>query len=125
VTVADISQVIGSDLALGPTGDLAAVVDPTEGTQRVLRRLLTNPGDYIWNLTYGAGLGSMVGSPASAPAIQGLITSQMLQEAAVAQSPLPQVSVSSDNNGTVYAYVTYADATTGTTQVLTVPVSGS
>ncbi len=125
MTVADISHQVGSDLALGPTGDLAAVVDPTEGTQRVLRRLLTNPGDYIWNLTYGAGLGAMVGSPANALAIQGIITSQMLQEAAVAQSPAPQVSVASDNAGTVYAYVTYGDAATGTTQVLTVPTSGN
>jgi hypothetical protein len=120
--MADISHVVGSDLALGPTGDLAAVSDPSLGQQRVLRRLLTNPEDYIWNLTYGAGLPGMVGQPANPAAIQGLITSQMLQEAAVAQSPLPQVTVSSDNNGTVYAYVQYADADTGQTQVLTVPL---
>ena len=123
--MADISHVVGFDLALGPTGDLAAVSDPSLGQQRVLRRLLTNPGDYIWNLTYGAGLPGMVGKIAQPMSIRGLITSQMLREAAVAQSPLPQVTVSSDNAGTVYAYVQYSDAATGSAQVLTVPLSGS
>jgi hypothetical protein len=118
----DISHVVGSDLELGPTGDLASVNDPSLGQQRVLRRLLTNPGDYIWNLPYGAGLPRMVGRPANPSAIQGLITSQMLRERTVAQSPLPQVTVSSDNGGTVYAYVQYADANTGQTQVLAVPL---
>src|SRR5271155_3821108 len=99
----DISHTWGSDLVLSPTGDLASVVNPALGLQRVLRRLLTNPGDYIWNLTYGAGLPAMVGQIVNVPAIQGLITSQMLREAAVAQSPLPQVTVSTDNKGEVYA----------------------
>jgi phage baseplate assembly protein W len=120
--MADISHVVGSDLALGPTGDLAAVSDPSLGQQRVLRRLLTNPGEYIWNLTYGAGLPGMVGRPVNPTSIQGLITSQMLRESAVAQSPLPQVTVSSDNGVIVYAYVQYVDAATGQTQVLTVPL---
>lgn len=120
----DISHLVGFDLALSSTGDLAVVSDANLGQQRVLQRLLTNPGDYIWNLTYGAGLPGMVGRIGQPTAIRGLITSQMLREAAVAQSPLPQVTVSSDNAGTVYAYVQYGDATTGATQVLTVPISG-
>lgn len=120
--MADISHVVGLDLALGPTGDLAVVSNPSLGQQRVLRRLLTNPGDYIWNLTYGAGLPGMVGRPTNPTAIQGLILSQMFRESAVAQSPVPQVTVSSDNDGTVYAYVQYSDADTGQTQVLTVPL---
>jgi hypothetical protein len=123
--MADVSHVVGFDLTLSPTGDLAAVSNANLGQQRVLRRLLTNPGDYIWNLAYGAGLPRMVGDISLPTAIRGLITSQMLQEPSVAQSPLPQITVSSDNAGTVYAYVQYADATTGTSQVLNVPLSGS
>jgi hypothetical protein len=123
--MADLSHVFGSDLTLGPTGDLAVVSGPQEGLQRVLRRLLTNPGGYIWNLTYGAGLPAKVGQPVDANAIQAIIQTQMLLEPAVAKNPLPIVTVSTDNLGTVYAAVTYADADTGQTQVLTVPLTGS
>ena len=119
----DISHTIGSDLSIGPTGDLAQAGDPALGTQRVLRRLLTNPGDYIWQLAYGAGLARMVVQPTNAAAIQGVIRSQMLQEAAVATTPAPVVTVSADGSGNVFATVQYTDAATGQNQVLTVPVS--
>lgn len=123
--MAGISHQVGSDLSLGPTGDLAAADGLDLGKQRVLRRLLTNPGDYIWNLDYGAGLPALVGQPANAPAITGRIRGQMLLEAAVAHVPLPSVTVSAGTDGTVFAAVRYADAATGATQVLTAPISGS
>ena len=119
----DISHIIGSDLSLGLTGDLASVDAPSLTTQRVLRRLLTNPGDYLWQLGYGGGLPRMVGQPANVPAITGIIRSQILQEAAVAQNPAPTVTVSSSPDGTVFAQVQYTDAATGAAQVLTVPLS--
>ena len=119
----DISHTMGGDLAWGPTGDLAVVDGSDLTTQRVLRRLLTNPGDYIWQLGYGGGLAQMIGTPANAQAITGIIRSQMLQEASVAQSPAPSTSVSAGQNGYVFANVTYTDLITGTSQVLTVPVS--
>lgn len=116
-----ISHQVGSDLAFGPTGDLAVADGPDLGRQRVLRRLLTNQGDYIWNLQYGAGLPGKVGQVANAPAISGLIRGQMRLEAAVAQTPAPSVKVSAGTDGTVFAQVQYADAQTGATQVLSVP----
>ena len=65
-----------------PTGDLAG--DGAALTQqRVLRRLLTNPGDYIWQLGYGAGLGQFVGRPGVPAAIAGVAGAQILLEAAV------------------------------------------
>ena len=54
--MSDISHQWGSDLSIGPTGDFALVSGAILGQQRVLRRLLTNPGDYIWHPDYGAGL---------------------------------------------------------------------
>ncbi len=120
-----ISHQIGSDLSFGPTGDFALADGPDLGKQRVLRRLLTNAGDYIWNLDYGAGLPALVGQPANAPAITGRIRGQMLLEAAVARTPPPSVTVSAGTDGTVFAVVRYADAATGATQVLTAPLNGS
>lgn len=52
----DLSHQWGSDLLIGPTGDLATASGTELGQQRVLRRLLTNASDYIWHLGYGAGL---------------------------------------------------------------------
>lgn len=114
----DLSHNRGSDLSVGPTGDIAVVSGPAMGQQRVLRRLLTAPGDYIWELTYGAGLPGRVGSPADADSIRAAILSQMQMEAAVALTPPPVVDVSASADGTVYAHIRYVDATSGQQQVL-------
>ena len=50
------------DLSLGPTGDLETNSLQEEVKQRVIRRLFTNPGDYIWHPGYGAGIGRAVGA---------------------------------------------------------------
>ena len=119
----DIAHNFGSDLVLGPTGDLAGVSGATLTTQRVLRRLLTAPGSYIWNLSYGAGLPLMIGTPVNAARISAIALSQMALEAAVSQAPPPRVDVQADASGVVYLYVRYTDALTNQ-QVgpLTVPV---
>lgn len=118
----ELQHTYGSDLTLGPTGDLALSSDSQEGQERVLRRLLTNQGDYIWNLVYGAGLPQFVGQPARAQRIRAVIRSQMQKERAVARVPEPTVSVTSSPAGTVFAQVNYTDATTGQTVVLNVPI---
>ncbi len=51
------------DLSVGSTGDLALASGPDTTNQRVYRRLLTNPGDYLWQLDYGGGLAQFVGTP--------------------------------------------------------------
>lgn len=112
----------GSDLLVGPTGDLASASGSTLGQQRVLRRLLTNPGDYIWAPTYGAGLARFVGSPANAAQIGALVRSQIFKEAVVARFPEPVIDVSSDPTGVVYVHVRYADARSGATEVLSFSV---
>jgi hypothetical protein len=114
----DLALQVGGDLSVGPTGDLA-VADGTMLTQqRVLRRLVTNPGDYIWQLSYGAGLGRFVGQPGAPAAIGGVTRAQLLQEAAVASSPPPVVTAVAGNDGTVITALTYTDATTGQASTL-------
>ena len=120
--MADLFHQYGGDLAVAPSGDLATVSGTPRGQQRVLRRLLTNPGDYLWNPSYGAGLARFVGQPANAARIRSVIRSQIFQEAAVARQPEPAIDVRVDPDGTVTVQVRYADSTTGQTQVLSFTV---
>lgn len=116
----DLAHQFGSDLSVSCTGDLALSACPKLTEERLLRRLLTNPGDYIWHLDYGAGLGRYVGSTASAQRIQAATRAQVLKERAVARSPVPTVTVNKQTNGETTAVISYGDITTGTTQPLTV-----
>ena len=88
------------------------------GQQRVLRRLLTNDGDYIWQLGYGAGLAKFVGQPADGTRVRAIIRSQIFKEAAVARTPEPEIVVASDDAGMVSVQMSYADAETNVTQLL-------
>ena len=122
--MADIAHIVGNDLSIGLTGDLA-VVDLADWTQqRILRRLITNPGGYIWQLNYGGGLPGMVGSTVSAQQTAAIIRKQMALEAAVATQPEPTVTVLAGENNEVFATVSYQDAQTGTSQTLLVPGTG-
>ena len=121
----DLAHFYGDDLAVAPSGDLATVAMTQLGQQRVLRRLLTNPGDYLWNPGYGAGLAQFVGQPANAARIRAVVRSQIFQEAAVAQNPQPVIDVQGNTDSSVYVYIRYADATSGETQVLSFSVGGT
>ena len=114
----DVSHVWGQDLQLGPTGDLAVVSADNEVQQRILRRLLTNLGDYLWQLGYGAGLPAQVGRVADGALIGAVIRQQLLLEPTVAPSPEPVVTVTASADGTVMVTIRYADATTGNTVVV-------
>jgi hypothetical protein len=109
----EIWHVWGGDLAIGPTGDVLQVSGVEEGRQRVLRRLLTTLRNYIWHLDYGGSLPLMVGQPADAYAIEGIVRQQMALEGAVAQTPEPTVSVSTDGAGGTFLVITYTDAGSG------------
>ena len=122
----DISHVWRSDLTTSATGDLAIASGSILGQQRVLRRLLTNPGDYIWHTGYGARLAGFVGAPANEAQITATIRSQIFQEAAVTQTPEPVIDVQISPAGawsTVYVDIRYTDSQDGETQVLTFSLS--
>lgn len=81
----------GNDLSVGPSGDISVAPIQTEVQQRIVRRLLTNSGDYIWHINYGAGLGSFVGEPYSPMSIEATVLSQLQFETLVAVNPSPTV----------------------------------
>lgn len=105
--MSDLSLAWGGDLTLSSTAGLALVDGAALTEQRLVRRLLTNPGDYIWDLTYGAGLGRYVGSPIDVPALSALISEQAALESAVAS--VTSVTVTQDGLGTVSATIIYVD----------------
>ncbi len=110
----------------GSTGDIGTVTGALLGQQRVLRRLLTNPGDYIWQPDYGAGLAQFIGQPVNPLQIKAVIRSQIFKEATVARQPEPLIDVQvapGGASGTVYVYIQYMDAQIGETQVISFSMS--
>jgi hypothetical protein len=107
----DIFHEWGGDLAIGSGGDLAIAADTTAINQRICRRLLTNPGDYIWNVAYGGGLAQFVGLPANRVDIEAVIMNQLLLETAIPSTPVPQVTttVIDPAIGKVGVDIIYAD----------------
>jgi hypothetical protein len=83
----------GGDLSVGPGGDINVVIVQADVKQRVIRRLLTNLGDYIWHTDYGAGLGSYVGKPCSPNFIEGTVLNQLKLESLVTMTPAPIVQI--------------------------------
>lgn len=122
--LSDLYHYFGNDLSVDATGDLQAASGSELGQERVIRRLLTNPGSYLWNLIYGAGLAEYIGRPAAPTRISAVAQAQMALEAAVSQSPPPSIGVTPAKNGTVTLSISYVDAASGTTQVLSLPVGG-
>ncbi|MGI4776962.1 MAG: phage tail protein [Janthinobacterium lividum] len=108
----DLYHYIGDDLRASATGDVQQVEGLDQTSQRILRRLLTNPGDYIWHPTYGAGLGRKIGAVLDARAITALITSQIFLEANVARVPAPVITVTPIANG-IAVSIKYYDGSTG------------
>ena len=122
--MADAWHLFGGDLSVAASGDVTAANGAAEGQQRVLRRLLTNPGDYLWNPTYGAGLGRFVGEPTDLARITGVIRAQIFREAAVARRPEPVIDARPGPDGSVYVSIQYADAATAQTRLVEFSVGG-
>lgn len=122
--MSDLNHYFGGDVSQSATGDLLKVDGTTQGVQRVLRRLLTNPalldasgnviaaGDYIFHPDYGAGLPRMVGDTVDVAKIKGAIKGQILLEQAVARNPAPTIDVMEITGG-VSVSIRYNDAQTG------------
>lgn len=92
-------HVFGQDLVVSANGDLLTAESVPLSEQRVLRRLLTNPLDYIWQPGYGAGLAQKIGDPFDVTTIKGIVVSQMFLEESVVRTPPPEVDVASFPNG--------------------------
>ena len=120
----DFAHVFGEDLQISPTGDIATVVTEQETQQRILHRLLTSATTYIWQISYGAGLPGLIGSVVSQQQIAAIIRAQLKFETSVATVPEPDVLLSSGSFGAITATITYTSNTSGTSQVLVLPIGG-
>ena len=130
----DLYHYIGGDTGTSPTGDLRPVSGTERGTQRLLRRLMTNPAmpakdneastspDYIFHPEYGAGLGKKVGQSINLNEWKSLILGQMLLEDCVATSPEPVVTLTLIDMG-VSCNIQYTDAVSGTPATLSFDVT--
>lgn len=114
----DLSHLWGNDLSWSLTGDLATSDTPDVTQQRVLRRLLTTPLEYLWSPDYGAGLSTYVGQAGAATAIRAAIRGQIFKEPAVAHAPEPAIDLIPDAAGNLYVHIRYADAASGATQAV-------
>jgi phage baseplate assembly protein W len=119
----DLSHLFGSDLVVSANGDLLTSDSVQLSQEMVLRRLLTNPGDYIWHPDYGAGLPAMIGQPIDVATVTRIIQSQMFLEASVVRSPAPVITVSSIPNG-MFVEIEYTEADSQQTATLSFPVTG-
>jgi hypothetical protein len=118
----DVSLGWGSDLSVGAGGDLLLVTGTLRANQRVLRRLLTNPGEYLWALSYGGGLALSIGEPLDVGTIEAVIRRQLEQEPGVSLSPSPVVNIHAINSGdgSFRADLIYTEATSGVPSKLSI-----
>jgi hypothetical protein len=89
----------GDDLSVGSSGDINVAPASIEVQQRLIRRLLTNPGDYVWHVEYGAGLGNYVGQQYSPNLIEGAVLNQIQLEPLIAATPAPLVRTELSRTG--------------------------
>lgn len=109
----DLAHWFGNDLSVSASGGVLPIDGIVRGQQRVLRRLLTNPGAYIWHTGYGAGLANYIGTPVPAETIKAIVRQQIMLERAVAKTPAPVITVTSSATGAMVVRIVYADADTG------------
>jgi phage baseplate assembly protein W len=105
----ELSQLVGSDLTLSNSGDIALSSGLQRSQERILRRLMTNPGDYIFHPTYGAGLPQFIGQPVTVAKIRAVIRTQMLLEDSVSRNPEPTIEVVAIPDG-IAVSIAYIDA---------------
>lgn len=124
LSISDLFHYLGADLSTSAQLDLMTVTGITMGAQRILRRLGTNPGDYPWDNTYGAGLPQKLGSPLDLPGLTALVTSQTLLEQSVAQAPPPVATITqAPDMVSIIVNVEYTDNPSGVRTVLNFNVS--
>lgn len=115
--MADLFHWYGQDLSADSSGDLMTVEGTVKGQQFVIRRLLTVPLTYIWDIIFGGGLSTYIGTPTGAATIDGVIRTQLFLEPAVSQTPIPVITVTPISSG-LNVVIQYVDDDTGAPAVL-------
>lgn len=112
----------GEDTSFSASGDGLSVSGIDELNQRILRGLMTSPGDYVWHPEYGAGLGRFVGralSPELRTEIIGLARGVVLLEPDVQKQPEPTITLIADANGFAGMQISYIYAPSAQPQTVT------
>lgn len=118
----DVDHWYGDDVQLSSKNDLNPVISSDKTTQRIIRRLMTNPGAYVWHLDYGAGILEHVGDTmANLGIIEGLCVAQVQLEHGVASQPPPAVAFEM-NGDMLTVKVEYTDQDTNSRQFLSFTV---
>lgn len=116
----DLAHWWGGDLSLSPTGDILTVENLDKDNQRIVRRICTNGktsgallGEYVFHPEYGGSAPWYIGRAKDGLMLQGIIRSQMYEEASVSHNPEPQIGTQLFPDGTFIATIQYADEQTG------------
>jgi phage baseplate assembly protein W len=116
----DLYNDFSNDLLLSSQNDLQTCTGLIRSQQRVLRRLFTNPGDYIWHAEYGAGLPQYIGKPLSVDnfeEIKSRILSNIFLEDSVSKIPEPVIALQTIQGG-LFCQITYTESSTQQSTVL-------
>ncbi|MEQ1694788.1 MAG: hypothetical protein ABL901_03010 [Hyphomicrobiaceae bacterium] len=107
----DIDQWFGEPLKLSASGDLLLADGIHLANQRIVRRLMTVIGEYIWHPGYGASVPKRIGDELVLPSLNAIIRHQMYLDAAVARDPEPTITISPIEGG-VLCDIIYINALT-------------
>lgn len=105
----DVHHIIGDDILLDKSNDLLFVFDTDETNQRIMRRLFTNKGTYIWNAKWGASIPWRVGDTLSAEVYREIVNeirAAVLEDDDVAKDPPPEITIEQISNGLI-CYIRY------------------
>lgn len=118
--MADLNHWWGGDLSLSPSGDLSTVNNLDRDNQRIFRRVCTNGGrsggevaEYLFHPDYGGSAPWYVGRTPDPLTLEGVIRSQMYQEASVSHDPEPVLTPNVNPNGTFLVRIQYTNNNTG------------
>lgn len=108
----DLAHWYGDDFGIDARGDLLLADGLDLTNQRIVRRLMTALGGYIWHVEYGASVPLRVGDTLDVEEVEAVVRSQMYLEEAVARDPEPKISVKPILGG-VFVSISYIDALSG------------
>ncbi|QDH16779.1 phage tail protein [Swingsia samuiensis] len=106
--MSSLSHWYGQDLSIDKDR-LKIVSGAEEVQQRLLRRLLTNSGDCIWQPKYGAGVRKMVGQVLRPGMMQASIRAEVLQDSGVDSSKPVEVIITDRGGGGCDCQISYFD----------------
>jgi len=110
-----------TDYKLSPSHDLAVVDGDIYARQRILRRLFTVVGGYVFHQDYGAGLPQKIGRPMTTQFLESIVRSQIALENSVAPNPAPTISVVQQPGGLFIISIGYTSA--GNSQQLSLTIA--